>query len=309
VPDTTATTATKAPDLADWPFGGYPYGLMTLTLPDPDVRRVGGDFAEVTGQLRMLGTDGAADRVHHADSIERLLWFRWITGNQAACALWQILDDELALVLGDEVASAAANAERLLDGYSALLIYTGTPTRALYRELIRPAMGRQHRSFSGRWAQDYVPVMAKLQALRSRYRGRPRPAPIESLIEASKRNHRTHVAVAAKLVPGEESLLRANDGGALAGASADTVRLYDAFYSTRRSLVTREEVVAQLLVRIRAILWDLRINDLYPAGSGSRHEWPAEMWGDDLRSLERRVTDVLRTAGEAAAASLRRSAP
>jgi hypothetical protein len=177
-----------------------------------------------------------------------------------------MLDDELALVLAEELPTAARNAEALLETYSALLIYTGSPTREVYHRLIRPAMALQHRSFSGRWAQDYVPVMAKLQALRKAYRAQPRPELIESLISASKRNHRTHVAVAAKLVPDDDSLLRGHDGGSLAQPNPELVRLYDAFYSTVRTLVPRENVVTQFLTRLRAILWDLRTNGLYPQG-------------------------------------------
>lgn len=105
------------------------------------------------------------------ESTDQLLWFRWIVGNQTASALWQLLDDELGLVLSEEVTTAARNASSLLDGYSALLVYAGVPTRAAYARLIRPAMALRHRSFSGRWALDYVPAMAKSHALRAAYRG------------------------------------------------------------------------------------------------------------------------------------------
>jgi L-tyrosine peroxygenase len=299
-------TATMTPARADaWSFGGYPYALMPLVLPDPGVRCHGEDIGGVVARLELLGTEAAAESDPGPDSPEQLFWFRWIIGNQAVSALWQILDDELGLVLSDEVATAARNAEALLDAYSALLIYAGTPTRDVYHRLIRPAMALQHRSFSGRWAQDYVPVMAKLQSLRSTYRLRSGPEFIDSLIGASRRNHRTHVAVAAKLVPGEDSLLRAHDGQSLGAPTEDTVRLYDAFYSTCRALVPREKVVEQLIDRLRAILRDLRANGLYPAESASQHERPPALWGDELTALEQDMIGILRRAGQAAAAALR----
>lgn len=288
-----------------WDYGGYPYGLAPLVLPDPACRLDGGDLSAVEHQLELLET-ATEDAEVRPESVEQLFWFRWILGNQAAAALWQILDDELDLVLHGEVESAARNAVCLLDGYSVLLIYTCAPTRDLYMRLIRPAMARQHRSFSGRWAQDYIPVMEKLQVLRKVYRARARPEFVDQIIETAKRNHLAHVAVAAKLVPGEESLLRAHDGLASLGEPTDeTVALYDAFYSTRRELVPRESIVEQLVFRLRAALRDLRTNGLYPAECDSGHERPAKLWDENLVELEERNAEILRSTAHAAAAALR----
>jgi L-tyrosine peroxygenase len=287
-----------------WDFGGYPYALMPLVLPDPGFRSDSGDSGPVDCQLELMRT-ATEDPGDRAESVEELFWFRWITSNQAVAALWQILDDELELVLRGQIDSAAHNAALLLDGYSVMLVYAGSVTLELYHRLIRPAMALQHRSFTGRWAQDYVPVMAKLQTLRTNYRAKPRPDFIDTLIAASKRNHKAHVAVAAKLVPGEDSLLRANDGlSSLGAATKNTTLLYDAFYSTVRALVPRERIVEQLISRIRAMVRDLRTNGMYPAQSCSRDERPAEMWGDDLTELEDKGTVVLKRAAQAAAAAL-----
>jgi hypothetical protein len=301
---TVSTTTARSREDA-WEFGGYPYALMPLVLPDPAARCRGGDITGVEEQLRLLTTENTAEHDIRPDSVEQLYWFRWIIGNQAVSALWQVLDDELGLVLSDELPSAARNSAALLDAYSVLLIYSGTPTRDVYRRLIRPAMALQHRSFSGRWAQDYVPVMVKLQTLRATYRTRACPDVIAGLIAASRLNHRTHVAVAAKLVPGEDSLLRSNDGLSLGAATEETVRLYDAFYSTARRLVPHETVVEQLVNRLRAVLWDLRCNSLYPIESSSEHERPAELWSADITALEENFVDVVRRSGEAALAALR----
>jgi hypothetical protein len=179
------------------------------------------------------------------------------------------------------------------------------PTREAYRRLIRPAMGLQHRSFSGRWAVDYVPVMAKLHALRAAYRGTPPPPDVARAIEASRVNHKVHVAVAAKLVPSDDSLLRANDGLALGVATPENVALYDAFYSTAREVCSREHVVVQLLLRIRAIRRDLRVNGLYPDGSRSEDERPGGLWDAKVSGIEARTGEVLVAAADAAIAALR----
>jgi hypothetical protein len=292
---------------ADWEFGGYPYGLMPLTLPKPGLRWCDGDRDGVRRQAALLAAEVEAPADPLPDSVDQLLWFRWIIGNQASSALWQLLDDELDLVLSEELPSAARNAAALLDGYSALLIYAGVPTQAAYHRLIRPAMARQHRSFSGRWAVDYVPVMAKLHALRGMYRGRAASAAISALIEASRVNHRVHVAVAAKLVPSDDSLLRANDGLALGRATEENVALYDAFYCTTRAVISRERVVEQLLIRIRAINRDLRTNGLYPDGSASQDERPKHLWDSKVAEVEDRVAQLLRESAEAAIGVLRQA--
>jgi hypothetical protein len=299
------TTTTPLPE-STWRYGGYPYALLPLVLPEPAERSSSGDVHTAAAQLRLLESESSRDDAVPPDSVERLYWFRWIVGNQAASALWQLLDDELGLVLSEELPSAARNAAALLDGYSVLLIYSGTLTRTWYHRLVRPAMALQHRSFSGRWAQDYIPVMAKSQALKSRYRGRQCPEPVAALIRASRLNHRTHVAVAEKLVPGEDSLLRSHDGLASLGApTEDTVRLYDAFYSTVRRLVPREHVVEQLVHRLRAVMWDVRSNGLYPADSSSEDERPAELWAPDIVALERDFGPVVLRTASAAFATLR----
>jgi hypothetical protein len=279
--------------------------LAPLTLPDPACRLDSGDPSPVERELELLAK-AADDPGIRAESVEQLFWFRWIVGNQAVSALWQILDDELDLVLWAELESAARNAVSLLDGYSVMLIYAGTPTRHVYHSLIRPAMARQHRSFSGRWAQDYIPVMTKLQVLRKIYKIRARPDFVEELIEASKRNHLAHVAVAEKLVPGDDSLLKSHDGvAALGEPTEETASLYDAFYSTVRELVPRERIVEQFIARLRAARRDVRTNGLYPAECDSAHERPARLWTEDLVELEDRWAELLETSAHSAVAALR----
>jgi len=264
----------------------------------------GGGLSAVRRQVELLGMDRAApgDR---PETQEQLFWFRWIVGNQVVTALWQVLDAELGLVLSGGNTAATRNAVALLDGYSALLVYAGSPPRGIYHRLIRPAMAFQHRAFSGRWAQDYVPVMTKLHAVRSAGGDLPGPEHAAVLVEAWRRNQRAHVAVAAKLVPGEASLLRANGGSASGTATETTTLLYDAFYSTVRAPVSRETVVEQLLHRLRAVQRDLLCNGLYPAGCDSRAERPDRLWRAELQILEGGLPKALRGTGDAAAAALR----
>lgn len=297
-----STSATSRVDT--WDFGGYPYGLAPLVLPDPSVRLDSGDPSPVERQLELMAA-ASDDPGIRADSIDQLFWFRWILGNQAVAALWQILDDELELVLRAQFEPAARNAVVLLDGYSVLLIYAGTPTRHLYARLIRPAMARQHRSFTGRWAQDYIPVVEKIRVLRNRYRAQARPDFIDALLHASKRNHLAHVAVAAKLVPDDDSLLKANDGrGVLGEPTEETASLYDSFYSTKRELVPREHIVEQLISRLRAAMRDIRTNGMYLEECDSRSERPPELWGDDLVELEESHVGIFHETARSAAAAL-----
>ncbi|MFJ8311907.1 MULTISPECIES: L-tyrosine 3-hydroxylase [unclassified Streptomyces] len=279
-------------------FGTYPYALESIVLPYPGTR-----------------TRGRAEhiRVPHADVLretafsrplpppatpEELYWFRWITGHQAVFALWQLIDDELELVVNDGVESAAARATSLIHAYSVLLVYTGSPTRELYERLIRPAMMLQHRSFSGRWARDYAAIPPRLRSLRARYRQTEAPDAIAELNRAGRLNHQVHMAIAAKLIPDGDSLLRAGDGAAALGApTEDTSRLYDSFFATHRALRTRREVIAQLARRLRVILLDLHSNGLYPTASSSAAECPAELRDGDLTCFTNGAVPLLVEAG------------
>ena len=91
-----------------WDYGGYPYGLAPLVLPAPACRLDGGDLSAVEHQLELMET-AVEDPEVRAESVEQLFWFRWIVANQAVAALWQILDDELDLVLRAEVESVVNN--------------------------------------------------------------------------------------------------------------------------------------------------------------------------------------------------------
>ncbi|WP_199809155.1 hypothetical protein [Streptomyces sp. NRRL S-244] len=278
-----------------------PYALEPLVLPHAGVRirEPGGNVSKAANAPISLGEITAADPLPAPAGPDELYWFRWIAGHQAVFAIWQLIDDELELVVRDHCEAAAARASTLINAYSVLLAYTGSPTRELYDRLIRPAMMRKHPSFSGRWAPDYVTVAQRLRTLRARYRREAAPVAIFELNRAGRRNHQFHMAVAAKLVPGGASLLRAGDDSAALGIpTGETQRLYDEFFATHRATPGRDEVISQLLRRLRAILLDLHNNGLFPADSSSAAECPEEMQGGELACFTSGPVPLLIAAGE-----------
>lgn len=287
-----------------WDFGAYPYALEPLALPEPGarVRGTGGGADELAAELGELGQLSADHALPLPTSPEELFWFRWITGHQAVFALWQLLDDELDLVVNDSVERAASRAGTLMDAYSSLLVYTASQPRSVYDRLVRPAMMLQHRMFSGRWAQDYAPIPPRLRTLRARFRrNTAAPAGIAELNRAGKLNHALHMVIANKLVPNGESLLREGDAAAFGSPSEETTRLYDAFFATHRTLVPRSEVVAQLLRRLRAILLDLHRNGLYPEQWCDAAEIPEKLSSGELAVFSDRMVPILIEAGQTAA--------
>ncbi|MFF7635270.1 hypothetical protein ACFZB9_19255 [Kitasatospora sp. NPDC008050] len=272
----------------EWAFGSYPYGLESLVLPEPGAMIRDRSRHAPTYRTGLWQELALLDPLPQPTTAEELYWFRWITGHQAVFALWQLIDDELDLVLDNGSPSAATRAARMMDAYSVLLVYTGSSSRELYEQLIRPAMMLQHRSFSGRWARDYATIPPRLRTLRARYRKQPdAPTAIVELNRAGRLNHQVHMAIAAKLVPNGDSLLRSGDGlAALGSPTEEAARLYDAFFVTQRAERTLPEVVDQLLHRLRVILLDLHSNGLYPPRSSGPAESPTDLGSADLGSTE-----------------------
>lgn len=248
-----------------WDFGGYPYAMEPLLLPpvDADGALAGRDEpAQHADAFRLIGAlaDGGP-AVGRSEVPEELFWFRWITGHQVCFLLWRLMGQLL-----DEVAEGELSADRAIpplsryvDGYSAMLLYTGSCPHDVYNDLIRPSMRLRHRAFSGSWAPDYLRVR---NLLRGRSHARLTAGPSE-LDDAVRLHDRVHDGVAARLVPDGHSLLtqapvrRLNHG--LLGI------IYDSYFMTVRARVTRAQVVGQLLRRLTAIVRDLTANGLYPS--------------------------------------------
>jgi hypothetical protein len=203
----------------------------------------------------------------------------------------QLLDD---VVLGRTTAQAAVEPMALyVDGYSAMLLYTGSCPRDIYEALVRSSMRLHHRGFSGSWAPDYARV-------REVFRGR-RSSPVASgehgeLHDAVRMLNVVHDGVAAKLVPDGRSLLnqasvrRLNHG--LVGM------IYDSYFMTVRMPVARPEVVAQLLRRLVAIARDVAANGLRPPED--RDPLPAELLRPEVVKCETGLVDILFEVGRIA---------
>ncbi|MEO3977523.1 L-tyrosine 3-hydroxylase [Streptomyces sp. CAU 1734] len=273
------------PDSGEWEYGGYPYGLEPLTLPPapPAADRVPRpDSAPALREWRSRPPEfhpaGVPPEItvdpRDPLGVDRLFWFRWITGHQVTFVLWRLL---AAAARGAEQAGgagpdarAAERARRYVRGYSLMLLYTSSCPREVYNRLIRPSLALQHRHLSGSWAQDFHPV-------RSLLRGRI-PAGLDdrtaSLREECRLNQRVHEGIAAKLVPSGVSLLqRTAEHEGQRFLHRDLLSsLYDCVFLTVRAPLAQELVVTQLARRLHAIRLDLLANGLYPGYASSSHE-------------------------------------
>jgi len=281
-----------------WDFGGFAYGLEPLVLPavtEPDALRdrtgpapVSG-YAETCRLIRSYGdSDVAVQAIERSEAAEDLFWFRWITGHQVCFIIWRLMGQLIDEVNRGRTDAAVALEPlcRYIDGYSAMLLYTGSCPQELYHVLIRPSMARQHRGFSGSWAPDYPKVRELL-------RGRL-PAPMSNgdasdLLDCVKLHNLVHEGVAAKLVPGGRSLLNQAGVGRL---NRDVVgMLYDSYFMTVRLPVTLHQVVAQLLRRLDAIAQDIAANGLY--ADDDRSALPSQFHAAEVVKCEKGLGEIL----------------
>ncbi|MDJ0344772.1 hypothetical protein QMK19_08185 [Streptomyces sp. H10-C2] len=283
------------PAFGRWDFGGFGYGLEPLILPavgDPDgpAEAVPAeDYVESCRCLAAFGERGLlTPEVQPCESREELFWFRWLTGHQVCFVVWRLIAQ-----LVDDLSRGRRSADEVLpqisryvDGYSAMLLYTGSCPPDLYNVLIRPSMRLRHRAFSGAWAPDYWPI-------RDLFRRRRLPGLAETdageLLDAIALLHLIHDGVAARLVPNGRSLLRE---AAVSGPGHRPAGLiYDSYFTTLRAPVPRHEVVAQLLRRLVAIARDVSANGLYAAGDAD--ERPAELQRAEVIKCENGLVDIL----------------
>lgn len=283
-----------------WDFGGFAYGLEPLVLPpvqapdavDDDPASVASvdAYAEICWLLRTLAEDGVpTPDVERCDGPAELFWFRWITGHQVCFVVWrliaQLLDDlRQCRRSPDEVLEPIS---RFVDGYSAMLLYTGSCPPDIYNVLIRPSMRLRHRAFSGGWAPDYWPIR---DLFWHRRQLPPMPdADTGELSNAIALLHLVHDGVAARLVTNGKSLLRE---ASVRGPNPRTAgMIYDTYFMTVRRSVPRHEVVAQLLRRLVAIARDIAANDLYANDDGDNR--PAELQKAEVVKCENSLIDIM----------------
>ncbi|WP_329612690.1 hypothetical protein OG244_04775 [Streptomyces brevispora] len=283
------------PAVGRWDFGGFAYGLEPLILPavgDPDGPAdevPARDYAGSCRRLAALGEHGLlTPEVQPCESPDELFWFRWISGHQVCFVVWRLIaqlveDLDRGLRPADEVLPQISH---YVDGYSAMLLYTGSCPPGLYNDLIRPSMRLRHRAFSGAWAPDYWPIRDLFR------RGRlPGIADTDAgeLLDAMTLLHLVHDGVAARLVTNGRSLLREaavrGPGHRLSGL------IYDSYFTTLRAPVPRHEVVAQLLRRLVAIAQDVAANGLYAADDAD--ERPTELQKPEVVKCENSLVDIL----------------
>lgn len=256
---------TAVPQSGEWDYGGFPYGIEPLTLPEVTEAIAGGPpvygYTQFcTGLRQLVSAPAPVTAVEPAESPAQLYWFRWVTGHQVTFILWRLVAHALSIPGPDVIhtENAVAAATRLTRGFNAMLWYSSSVPPAVYNEVIRPRMYHQHRAFSGSWAPDFAPVCRL-------YRGRQLPGagPAASSLRVEvKRYRRLHRAVAARLVPDGMSLLQE------ASTTCDRIRpdiraaLYDNFFLTTRGEAGFAVVVAQLVRRLDAVSRDAVTNGI-----------------------------------------------
>ncbi|MEU5655128.1 hypothetical protein ABZ802_05880 [Streptomyces sp. NPDC047737] len=280
-------TVTELPVPDGWDFGDFPYGLEPLTLPEPpmpgtetaisDVLPADASRAVRSAPCPRTGPALAAEEISH-----QLFWFRWITGHQATFAIWQLTAHALhqARSRSDPAPSLRAMTD-LTDAYTAMLLYTSSCPTDVYSTVIRPSMYLQHRSFSGTWAPDFVPVRSLLRGKKTEWEGTHEA---ERLKKAVRMYHTVHAGVAAKLVPGGRSLLQASAADVTPTRPETQALIYDHYFLTLRAPVDATELVGQLRCRLRAIAQDVAANGLYPGLTPEDEAaLPEELRGEEVR--------------------------
>jgi L-tyrosine peroxygenase len=289
----------KSPGPAGWDFGDFPYGVEPLTLPhpgEPTAPEPAGTSDWGQAGLVLAEAARAEPRISPAtttEEIERLFWFRWITGHHMSFILWRLLADasaELAEGTGDPDALSHAIVE-YAHGYSSMLLYTGSPTREVYNEVIRPSMARTHSAFSGTWSADYA-------AVRGLFRGRRLP-PMAATDQAEltrelRMSHDIHLDVAARLVNEGGSLLQKSAADASIGRLRAWSALFDCYFLTLRAPVSAGEIAAQLVRRGKAITMDLATNGLYPETTQYPEGRPDERQTPEIRACGKGLIDTVR---------------
>lgn len=301
----TVAVALTLPSAGGWDFADFPYGLEPLTLPQPGnawlTDGTGGDDLREC-HLRLRGADLRTVPAT-ADDLERLFWFRWITGHHVSFILWRLLSGSLArLAAGDpDAATTTRTVGEYVRAYSAMLLYTGSSTRQIYNETIRPSMYRLHSTFSGTWSADYPAVRALFRARRA-----PRGVTYgaEDLHREVRLSHQIHLGVASKLVVDGRSLLQHLVDHPAAHQPRMWAHLFDCYFLTVRAPVTGHDVLSQLLRRCKAVAMDLATNGLYPAVAEYPEPVPNELRAPEVRACEEELIDiVMRAAGLATGAA------
>jgi hypothetical protein len=205
------------------------------------------------------------------DPVERAV-HRWFLGHHGAFLVWRFLSDSLDRLIREPDSQLVRLAALGYDAYSVMLAYSGSCSREVYEDVIRPMMVTFDPAFSGRWARDYEPLPGLLR----RARAALGPVAAEPLTSASKANLVAHMEVMRRLVPGGPSLLRESGRARMSTTDAERAR-FDEFF-----LVSRENVCVSRYDAHRAAVLSAIGHDL------AKHPLSPE-YGETLRTFATRL--------------------
>jgi hypothetical protein len=220
---------------------------------------------------------------------EQRIRFRWLLGHQVTLCVWRAQGWLLhAIVSGCRPPGAWTTAAvRLFDVYSLMLLYAGSCSPEEYDRVLRADMRSWHPAFSGEWFRDY-PVIPELVRRITAERSATVSGP---LAVASRRNRRTHMAIARKLVPGGVSLLRETGRRPAAGGTPEEAALIDAYFRVRRAPSCHGAFAAQAVARTELAVADISARGLHGAAVPPAPLVPEH--GAELARLERDAVPLL----------------
>jgi len=223
-------------------------GTLRMPLPHQPLRDCGGAEHPRSRCSAPVGSPTALSRL------------RWWLGHQASFVTWRLIARALTGILRSPVDAAeqSARARILYDAYSALFVYASSCGPQTYRRVLRPAMRDADPAFTGRWARDYAVLPPLLRAVK-RHCPESTVAPI---VGAVRLNHRVHLSVAQRLVPGGHSLLR-ETGRAHEQPAPDDFARFDRFFHTERGPMCYAGLLTQYLDRLGGIVEDIERNGLF----------------------------------------------
>jgi hypothetical protein len=192
------------------------------------------------------------------DPVERAV-HRWFLGHHGAFLVWKFLSDSLDRLIREPDSQLVRLAALGYDAYSVMLAYSGSCSREMYEDVIRPMMMAFDPAFSGRWARDYEPLPGLLRRARTALG----PVAAAPLCSASKANLLAHMEVMRRLVPGGNSLLRESGRTRVSTTDAERAR-FDEFFLVSRENVCVSRYRAHRAAVLSAIGHDLAKRPLRP---------------------------------------------
>ncbi|HEX7302263.1 L-tyrosine 3-hydroxylase [Lentzea sp.] len=231
------------------PWGHTWVDLPVLRLPSPGVELIPCADGCYQIPIHITAPEDPAGRAVH----------RWFLGHHGAFLVWKFLSVSLDRLIRESDSRLVALAALGYDAYSVMLAYSGSCSREVYEELIRPMMVAFDPAFSGRWARDYEPLPGLLRRARTALG----PAAAEPLSAASKANLLAHMEVMRKLVPDGQSLLRESGKARVPTTDAERAR-FDEFFLVSRENVCASRYTAHRTAVLSAIDQDLAEHPLRP---------------------------------------------